>query len=372
MRTGSIARPSSPGAVAGSEKLRRLCIVSRDPLKCGEFVEALQMLIGPDEELEIIVDRRSSRSAAESEPDDRRRHQHLDVLLRMNGFVIVPASVTVPSGSLSLDTDDDRERLESILEFESQREDRRRPWWIIGGLFGLAGLVVAVLAFLPAARTLVSRPRLDPPPPVERTDAPPVVAQVQTPPVTTEIPSPSTGEVTPAPSREVTPAPNPESRTSTATGPEIPVRPDVARPTESREATPARDADPPPRPTPAPPREVSPPTTSVPPPTTARRDLAPSGFAGLPRVELVRRPAPGRGDEAYAVRVSDAIGRPVSGAEVSLLLTLAGGTVLDIPLDSGSEPGVYHGTAPPVRAAPTNLRVRVVMSDKRVEVPVTR
>jgi hypothetical protein len=74
----------------------------------------------------------------------------------------------------------------------------------------------------------------------------------------------------------------------------------------------------------------------------------------------------------YAVRVVDPSGRPVSGAEVSLLLMTAGGDELDVPLDSGSEPGVYQGTAPPGRAAPTNLRVRVVTSDRRVEVPLTR
>jgi hypothetical protein len=400
MRTESIGRMSSPGAVAGSDKPRRLCIVARDPLKCGEFVDALQMSIDPDEEIEIIVDRRRSQPGEESEPDDadapsidRRRHQHLDVMLQMNGFFIVPGSVTVPAGSLTLDSEEDRRRLESILDFESQRDDRRRPWWILAGLVGLGGLIAATLAFLPAAKTLVSRPRLEPPPPADRTET--IVGQVQTPPVI-ETPSPPANvaapaptrevapvpsrevasvpsrEVTPVPSREVTPAPRTESSTPTTASPEIPARPDAVRSAEVRDAAPKRDAEAPPRATVAQPREVSPPTVSEPPQTPQRRELTSVRFPGLPRVELVRRPVPGRGSEEYAVRVSDATGRPVSGAEVSLILTLASGTVLDIPLASGAEPGMYHGTAPPDRAVPTNLRVRVVTTDKRIEVPLAR
>lgn len=405
MRTESIGRMSSPGAVAGSLKPRRLCIVSRDPLKCGEFVDALHMSIGPDEEIEIIVDRRRSRPGDESEPDDAnapaidRRHQHLDMMLQMSGFFIVPGSVTVPAGSLALDSEEDRRRLESILDFESQR---RRPWWILAGLVGVGGLIAATLAFLPAAKTLVSRPRLEPPPPVDRTEAPPIVGQVPTSPAP-EPPSPAAKVATPAPARETAPAPGREAAavpsrevvpisrgevaaapaasaepsTSTPASPEIPTPPDVARvdvarPAEAREASPKRETDMPPRAPVAQAREVSPPTVSEPPQTPQRREFTSARFPGLPRVELVRRPVPGRGSEEYSVRVSDPSGRPVSGAEVSLILTLASGTVLDIPLASGSEPGMYHGTAPPDPAAPAHLRVRVVTTDKRIEVPVTR
>jgi hypothetical protein len=408
MRAESIGRMSSPGAVAGSEKPRRLCIVSRDPLKCGEFVDALQMSIDPSEEIEIIVDRRRGQPGDESGPDegdapsiDRRHHPHLDVMLHTTGFFIVPGSVsvpgsvTVPGRSLAVDSEEDRRRLESILDFESQQKNRRRPWWILAGLVGLGGVIAAALAFFPAAKTLVSRVRLEPPPPVERAATPPVAGQVQTPPVVetpsppahvaapapsrevAQVPSrevappPQGREVTPAPTAEVTPAPSAESRTSSASR-EIPVRPDVGRPPEARDTAPKREADMSPRAIVAQPREVSPSTVSEPPQAPQRREFTTVRFPGLPRVELVRRPVPERGSDEYAIRVSDATGRPVSGAAVSLILTLAGGIVLDIPLASGPEPGMYHGTAPPDRPAPTNLRVRVVTTDKRIEVPLTR
>ena len=89
-------------------------------------------------------------------------------------------------------------------------------------------------------------------------------------------------------------------------------------------------------------------------------------------MELVRDPAAaseGRG-EAYAVRISDAAGQPLAGAEVSLVVSMADGTVLNIPLDPGPELGTYRGTGPPGRSAIVDLRIRVLTSDKRVEIPL--
>jgi hypothetical protein len=403
MRTESIGQVSSPGAAAAGGKPRRLCIVSREPLKCGEFVDGLQMVIGSDEDIKIIVDRRQTVTACERE---RRRQPHLDFLLQMNGFFIVPTErseapperteVATKRTEVAIERtevatehteeprrragevdEEDRRRLESILDFESQREESRRPKWILVGLVGLGALVVAALAFLP---TFLSRFRL----------APPIVGQVQTPPaVETTAPA---GQVTTPPSREVAPAPRPEVNPLASVSPEPPARADTPARTEippvetpsapvrgdapslPRVEPPAATVPQPPREVVAPPRPAPAPIPSVPATVAARREPALPGFAGLPRVELVRRPAagPGRGGEAYAVRVLDAAGRPIAGAEVSLLASTAGDTVLDIPLDSGPEPGIYEGTVPPGRPALTNLRVRVVTSNKRVEIPVTR
>ena len=106
--------------------------------------------------------------------------------------------------------------------------------------------------------------------------------------------------------------------------------------------------------------------------TAAARATPSSRFAGLPRVELVRNHAPaasGSGD-VYAAQIFDTAGQPLAGADVVLLARMADGTVENIPLDSGAEPGTYRGTMPPGRSAPIDLRVRVMTSDKRVEIPV--
>lgn len=415
MRTGSIGQVSSPGAAAVGEKPRRLCIVSREPLKCGEFVDRLQMVIGSDESIKIIVDRRQAVTACERE---RRRQPHLDFLLQMNGFFIVPTersevpperteqprrravevdeeepaerAVEPPRRAVEVD-EEDRRRLESILDFESQREEGRRPKWILVGLVGLGALIVAALAFLPTVTTFLSRSRLAPP------IVPPMVGQVQTSP-TVETAAPA-GQLTSQPSvleplrgrpevnAPASVSPEPRVRTETPARAEVsptetpssPVRGEA--PSLPRAEQPAATVPQPPLEVVAPPRPAAAPIPSVPPSVSTqrepsisslRREPQLSGFAGLPRVELVRRPAAGPGREAYAVRVLDAAGRPIAGAEVSLVASTAGDTVLDIPLDSGPEPGMYEGSAPPGRPALTNLRVRVVMSNKRVEIPVTR
>jgi hypothetical protein len=105
--------------------------------------------------------------------------------------------------------------------------------------------------------------------------------------------------------------------------------------------------------------------------SVARPSVASAQFPGLPRVEVVRDSAAasdGRG-AAYAVRISDTAGRPLSGAEVMLLARMSDGSVENIPLGSGTEPGSYHG-ALPGQSTPVDLRVRVITSDKRVEIPL--
>jgi hypothetical protein len=376
-----------------------LCIVSHDRLRCDEFVEALQESLDPADEIEIILDRRRGRPATEAKPrtadqpsNDRRRHPYLDLALTRHGFAIVPALVTdplkmgarpardIPGSPIErLSLEDDRKRLEHILDFERRRAARLRPWWLILG--GLVGLILVLLVVLPAVETRVSRLRPDAPPPAEQIKESPTVAQA--PPVTE----------TPSPNREASALPpagrlesmEPERPREASTPP----RSDAERPPEastpprseperSREAERPRGARTSPRSEPERPREartpsrsVPGPVASVPPPGAAGLKVTPPRFAGLPQVELVRNPpAEGRG-EAYAVRISDTAGRPIAGAEVSLLVRMADGTALDIPLDSGPEPGTYRGTAPSSQTAPIDLRIRVITSDKRVEIPLT-
>jgi len=344
---------------------KRLCIVSHNRLRCDEFVEALQESLDPADEIEIILDRRRGRPATEAKPrtadqpsNDRRRHPYLDLALTRHGFAIVPALVTDPLkmgarrardilGSpierLSLEDADDRERLEHILDFERRQAARLRPWLILGGL---VGVVLVLLVVLPVVKTRVSWLRPDAPPPAEQITESPTAAQA---PPDTETTSPNreAGALPPAGRLE---SMEPERPREASTPP----RSDAVRPPEAR----------------TPLRSVPGPVASVSPPGAAGLKATPPRFAGLPQVELVRNPpAEGRG-EAYAVRISDTTGRPIAGAEVSLLVRMADGTAFDIPLDSGPEPGSYRGTAPSGQPAPIDLRIRVITSDKRVEIPL--
>ena len=204
----------------------------------------------------------------------------------------------------------------------------------------LVGVILVLLSQLPAVKTFISRTRAGAPP------SPTPQASLEPVPPVAENPSP----ISQAP--EVPQAEGPES-------------PEAERSRQSPEAAGPREASTPPKPAPGP-------VATVPPPAAERRDVVSPRFAGLPRAELVRNPAGASEErgEAYAVRISDAAGQPLAGAEVSLVVSMADGTVLDIPLDHGPEPGTYRGTGPPGRSAIVDLRIRVLTSDKRVEIPL--
>jgi len=350
--------PDDVGSPGSRAKPKRLCIVSRDRLVTGEFLQALQMSLDPDDELEIIPDRRRPKRSVEAKPGaadqpsiDRRCHLYVDLALRKQGYSIVPAPganplriadrLAVPRSPierLSLgDSAEDNRELERILQFK-RRQEVRIGSWLIAML--LVGVILVLLSQLPAVKTFISRTRAGAPP------SPTPQASLEPVPPVAENPSP----ISPAP--EVPQAEGPE-------------RPEAVRPRQSREAALPRDTSTQLKPAPGP-------VATVPPPAAERRDVVSPRFAGLPQVELVRDPAAaseGWG-EAYAARISDAAGQPLAGAEVSLVVSMADGTVLDIPLDPGPEPGTYRGTGPPGRSALVDLRIRVLTSDKRVEIPL--
>jgi hypothetical protein len=355
---------------------RRLCIVARDPLVCGPFIAALQTVLRRDEEFEIIQDRRRNRSALEAKPDvadqpfvDRRRHPHVDRLLKMDGFAIVAAPGTgkrhglsffpppAPIEALAPDGEDtdELERLESVRGFR-----RRQALWLVSWLIlvGLLSASAVLFLFSPAEKTLMTLTQSAAPPAAsqprsaERINAPPAV--VQAPPVAEPSPVTWTPSLTENASPNVpTPALPPAS---------VSKSPEPLRPPQARTSS----------------RAVSGPIASVPRVANVQRpaatppEVTPPRFVGLPKVELIRSPVPaaeGQGT-AYGVRISDRAGRPLAGADVLLFVRMADGSVGNIPLDPGPEPGTYHGTAPPTWAAAVNLRLRVTTSEERVELPL--
>jgi len=128
---------------------RSLCIVSRDPLRCSEFVLSLQASLEPDDEVEIIMDRRRPRGVFETgsgvlEPlvDDRRRNTAVDLEVRTKGFAIVPRETLTPRAPNEPDADD-RVRFENILSFRRRREPRP------GRMVGAASAVMVALILTP-------------------------------------------------------------------------------------------------------------------------------------------------------------------------------------------------------------------------------
>jgi hypothetical protein len=128
---------------------RSLCVVSRDPLQCSELVLSLQASLDPDDEVEIVMDRRRARdvfdtkSGAPASPFLERRHNpDVDLTVRTKGFAIVPAA---PSTSRSPEEPDaeDRARFENILSFKRRHESRS------GRVAGAAGAVVVALILAP-------------------------------------------------------------------------------------------------------------------------------------------------------------------------------------------------------------------------------
>jgi Double zinc ribbon len=368
-------RESADVGSAGSKaKPKRLCIVSNDRLVTGEFLQALQMSLDPDDECEIIPDRRRANpsqakpGAADQSFMDRRRRTYVDLALKNKGYAIVPAPVAnplkiadqlapddpmPPIERLQLDdSDEGNDELERILQFKRRQTVGIGSWLIVTLL---VGVILVLLSQLPAVKTFMSGPRdgaLSSPTPQAPLEQIPTVA---------ENPSP-TSQAPAAPQAE-----GPERLK--AVRPEVvtpePARPEAVRPRQSREAARTPDARTQPKPAPEP-------VVTLPPPAAESPGVVSPRLAGLPRVDVVRNPAAASEGrvEAYVARISDAAGQPLAGAEVSLVGSMEDGTVFDAPLEPDPEPGTYRGTGPPGRSALVDLRIRVRTSDRRVEIPL--
>ena len=371
---------------------RRLCIISRDPLRSGEFIAALRASLRPEDHLEILTDRRHGESSWQPDlKEDRRRQRQVDLALEANGFAIVPASVDstedrtpedrtprsqllpeVPIERLSPEDDED-EALENTNSFERHGSGTLIPK-LLGVLSGvtLAALVLS-LAGQSIGQSLVRQIFTGPlsggpdQPPGQTNES---FTRAQSP-VLTE--KPVVAETRPAPT-ETRPPARPNSESSSAGGPARstpaiePGTPPKAgtgqgasggRPRLSATARPSPSA-------PAPSNQVA---SSVS-PEAATPKATPTPVAGSHRAELVRGPVSrGRGD-SYAVRLLDPAGQPIVAADVLLVAHMADGTVEAIPMGALPEPGTYRATVPTDRSTPVALQVRVSTGDKLVVVPV--
>src|SRR5438132_587476 len=136
---------------------RSLCIVSRDPLQCSELVLSLQASLEPNDEVEIVMDRRRARDVFGTEPReherlpvDRRHNVDVDLEVSTKGFAIVPRAASSPRAPEEPGAED-RARFENILSFRRRRE--LRP----GRVVGAAGAGMVALILSPPSSSLSER-----------------------------------------------------------------------------------------------------------------------------------------------------------------------------------------------------------------------
>jgi hypothetical protein len=395
----------------------RLCIISREPLRSERFIAALRASLGPEDTLEIIIDRRHGGSSGEAElTEDRRRQRQVALALETNGYAIVPASVDStedrtwrPRPSLLSPhlppiieraspvpemppiehfspverfspVDNEDEEFESIASFE-----RRRPRTLIPALFGvLIGVtLIALVLLLTGQLSKQTNPLRGGP---EQPPGPPVVAETP-PPARPDGESALAGgsasasSVSPRDADRLTPRPRETNGPSEVTGTasQEPSIPPKETSISSRGASaPANETGAPPqagtgkdarRPGPsAPPRSSQ--VAGVPPPGAATSKTTSPQVVDPQRAELVGAPVSRGWGDSYAVRVLDSAGRPIVDASVLLVARMADGTVENIAMGALTEPGTYRGTVPTNRSTPVDLRVRVTTDGGSVEIPV--
>jgi hypothetical protein len=111
--------------------------------------------------------------------------------------------------------------------------------------------------------------------------------------------------------------------------------------------------------------------TSAPPAKAATPDDTPTQSGGPYRAELMRAPVSRGWGDSYAVRLLDSSGQPVTLSGVLLVAQMADGSVENIAMGALPEAGMYRGTVPTGRSTPVDLRVRVRIDDKFIEIPLT-
>jgi hypothetical protein len=207
----SARRPTQNAWRRSREAPRSLCIVSRDPLRCSELVLSLQASLSPHEDLQIILDRRRARTSTEAYSGEgerlveRRRHHHVDVALKRNGFAIVPATPSEPVAAVAFDEPEttEREQFAQIVGFTRRR--RARQLWIVAAPLAF---VLVLFMLLPPVDSLLRQILPEAPPPSKVLNELP--AAIQAPLITgipAEVPRERRAEPAPAAGRESSSAP---------------------------------------------------------------------------------------------------------------------------------------------------------------------
>jgi len=386
---------------------RRLCIISSDLFRSGQFITALgeSLRHRPQESLAIILDRRHGNSSTETIRENRRRQALVDRALATNGFAIVPASVdsedrsSDPSIELLLRADEeDRRRLESILSFQQRQSGRRH--WKLGDAFAkafqmpqkivtprtllslaklLAVFICVAMAWFAVALSghdlaknfLGWVPRESPPTVGDQAGAPPAATLPPKDQTRTTTGDASTIAQVPEVSYPLSGSPSTGGPTSPK---QAPLRKEMGpqpKATEGQVGNGRRSHTVTARSN----RRDATESTSVVGKTSphgATPKASPPRLADSPRAELAREPQSVGWGDSYAVRLSTPAGQPMVVTEIVLVARMADGTVENIAMGALPERGIYRATVPSSRSALVNLQVRVKYGEKRVKIPVRR
>lgn len=89
------------------------------------------------------------------------------------------------------------------------------------------------------------------------------------------------------------------------------------------------------------------------------------------RAELIGEPVSRGWGNSYMVRLVNSAGQPMKVLGVLLVARMADGSAENVAMGALPEPGMYRGTVPIAHSTLVDLRVRVNVDDKFVEVPLT-
>jgi hypothetical protein len=417
-----------------ADQLTHLCVISRDAVRSGDFIEALRASLHPEDNLEIITDRRHGGASTESDlKQDHRRQPQVDLALAANGFAIVPASVNSTADATSRSLLFPEDPIEPLYPEDDENEapENQGSGALIPKLLGvLSGAALAALVLSLAGQdigqslvsrllngslarggepgqikeslnraqslTIAEKPVAVDSRAVDSETSPQARANKE---ATSAGGPASTKSASLRDADRLTPKQRETSGSSDVTGPASPEPRTASRENSisAKEAgTSPRDGHTSINETGASPkagtgesasagrpglRTTPPPTASVlasskqvatdpSPETTTPRSTRPLG--GAHRAELVRTPVSRGWGDSYAVRLLDPAGRPMVVTEVLLVARMADGTVESIAMGALPEPGTYRATVPTSRSTPVNLHVQVNTGDKIVDVPVRR
>jgi hypothetical protein len=378
---------------------RHLCIVAREnsPLY-GYLTIAFRDRPAGASTFDIVLDRRQADPRRESESQkangispDRRRHSAVEEAVRTRGYAIF----TGPGGGAPSRNDEAFiERAIGLLADVERRgplalrfNARRRA--TAAGIARSAVVVLVILLVLAAVLRLggigriaadaaagwgdATLTRLEEawltlrgqPDSAPRSDREPGDGPALATSATQGLaPNPERAEPASAPA-----APTPSAALPAPPSPQ-PTRPPVEPPRVVNQGPTPAAAAPPARA----PAVEAPPSHSPPSLSPVEREAAPvplPTFTGLvPRVEMSRQSSPSGGGVIYSVRLTDAGGRAVPGAQIWLLGRTPDGQTRETRLDDDERPGIYKSGALPPDLMSAHLSVRVFFRNMRVEIPI--
>jgi len=158
-----------------ADRSTRLCVISRDWQRGGDFIAALQASLSPEEPLQFIIDRRRRGSSGSPNLEvDRRQLHQVDLALEASGFAIVPTSADrtdhcAPPSLLPSETPIEQPYSKADRQFlESGSNSGGRPSDTVMRILGvLSGLTMtALVLLLPGwitGRNLISELLTEPP-----------------------------------------------------------------------------------------------------------------------------------------------------------------------------------------------------------------